>query len=154
MPIKVDGIVYSLKDPDVDGDGQTGGTENLERSFNNDIQPINQPTELGETLRDFNRDDIEPTTRMTSIDLRTRIGNIYERNALMAIDALVALKFLPSDCLSITRQTKRLNVSMKGEGRKEVVDIVAGKREHDKQMGNGGIVNGIKSFFGGSQNGA
>jgi len=80
--------------------------------------------------------------------MKTRIYNTFERNALMSIDSLVALRFLPVSCLTITRQAKRLNVSMKGEGRKETVDVISGKREHDKQMAGGGFMQGAKNLLG------
>jgi len=148
MAIKLDGVPYRLEAPDVDGDGKTGGVEVLHRSFDADTTMVVQPTELGETLRDFNKDELDPSTRMTSIDLKTRIFNTYERNALMAVDSLVAMRFLPINCLTITRQAKRLNVSYKGEGRKEIVDIVAGKREHDQKMAGGGFFDGMKQTLG------
>ena len=146
--IKLDGVTYKVQAPDVDRDGKRGGVETLPHRLDQDTQMITQPTELGETLRDFNQDVIDPSTRMTSIDLKTRIFNTYERNALMAVDSLVALRFLPSSCLTITRQAKRLNISIKGEGRKEIVDIVAGKREHDQMSGQGGFMQNIKSTLG------
>ena len=151
MTIKLDGVPYQLQAPDVDGDGKRGGVEILPHRIDNDTQMVVQPTELGETLRDFNKDEVDPDTRMTSIDLKTRIFNTYERNAMMAVDSLVAMKFLPKNCLIITRQAKRLNVSFKGEGRKEIVDIVAGKRDHDQKMAGGGMFDGVKNFFGGGK---
>ena len=145
MTTRVDGTLYSLKSPDVDGDGKVGGVEVLS-SGNSDFQPVVQPTELGETLRDFNSDVLDAETRMTSIDMKTRIFNIFERNSLMAVDSLVAMSFLPLRCLTITRQAKRLNVSLRGEGRKEIVEIVAGKRAHDEKSG--GFMNNVKGMMG------
>ena len=140
--IKLDGVTYRLEAPDVDRDGKSGGVETLRQSFNN-VVPINQPTELGEAMKHLNRDEIDPNTRMTSIDMGTRIYNSFERNALNQIDSLVAMRFLPVSVLAVTRQHKRLNVSMKGEGRKENVELVVGKREHDKQSSAGGMFSGL-----------
>jgi hypothetical protein len=46
---------------------------------------------------------------------------------------LVALGFLQTKCLAFTRQKKRLAVSLNARGREDIVRIVQGKREHDKQ---------------------
>ena len=95
------------------------------------MQDIVTPTELGETLRELNEDQIDPDTRMTSIDTRTRLTPIETRSVL-ALDSLVGLGVAHSMCLAITRQKKRLNISLMGLGRKEMVETVVGKREHDR----------------------
>ena len=117
----------------------------------NGIVGISQPTELGESIRELNKDKIDPVTRMTTIDLNTRLNGHMERNAVLAIDGLVSLKMMPVSCLGLTRQLKRLNVSLNGEGRKEVVELVGGKRGDDIAKGGGGIVDGMKKFFSGKQ---
>lgn len=53
---------------------------------------------------------------------------------------------ISTSCLTVTRQAKRLNVSIKGEGRKETVELVAGKREHDKQTN--GMLGNMKNMIG------
>jgi hypothetical protein len=73
---------------------------------------------------------------MTSIDMRTRLHPM-EMNSVLAMDTLVALGICPTVCLSYTRQKKRLNVSLNGLGRQEYVDIVAGKRELEQNVGFG-----------------
>ncbi len=98
---------------------------------NTDMQDIVSPTELGETLKELNDDTLDPVTRMTSIDTRTRLTPIETRSVL-AMDSLVGLGVAPSMCLAITRQKKRLNISLMGLGRKEMVETVVGKREHDR----------------------
>ena len=141
----LDGIRIQLQPPDIDGDGKTGGVERV--SMDSGVQDIIQPTELGETLKNLNDDHLDPGTRMSNIDMRTRLG-WSEIPSLLCIDSLVAFKFLPTNCLTLTRQKKRLNVSLKGEGRKEIVSIVAGKREQEANSMGGGFWNGLKERVG------
>ena len=94
---------------------------------------IVQPTELGEVVREFNSDVIEDHTRMSTIDMKTRLHWI-EVNSVLAMDTLVAFRVCTSRCLSFTRQKKRLNVSIDGMGRRENVELVVGKRERDVSM--------------------
>jgi hypothetical protein len=101
---------------------------------------IIQPTELGETLKELNKDELEFNTRMSGIDMRARL-NSYEIMTVLALDALVGLGFLPTKCLAFTRQKKRLSVSLRGLGREDIVRIVSGKNETDAKKG---------GWFGGS----
>lgn len=110
-------------------------------------EELKQPTELGDSLKELNNDSLQQDTQMSNIDMRTRLHWI-EINSILALDTLVALKVLPLRLLNYTRQKKRLNVSQDGLGRKEIVEIVGGKREHDKQAG---IGSRIGSFFGMNQ---
>jgi len=146
--IKLDGIKFKLNAPDIDKDGKTGGIENITRLQNTGETQINQPTELGEAMRDLDNDDLDNNTRMSNIDTRARL-TIPELNSLWAIDALVAMKFLPSSCLPISRQRKRLTVSILGKGREERVSMTVGQREQAAKLGQGGIGDKIKGFFGG-----
>lgn len=105
----------------------------------NEVQQIQtsdiiQPTELGETLRELNSDVIDGTTRMSSLDMKTRL-HYMELNSILGMDTLVALKVLPTSCLAFTRQKKRLNVSLMGKGRQEMVQSIVGKREDDRDKG-------------------
>ena len=149
MTIRVDGILYSIRDPDVDRDGKIGGTEVLQRNFDNTIQPIMQPTEMGDFMKYLDRDEIDNDSSLSSIDMNTRIANVFERNSFAAVQILRAMRFLPRSCQNIPRVFMRMNVSIRGEGRKERVEAMVGKREHDKQSGQGGFMNNIKGMFGG-----
>lgn len=113
------------------------------------ITPINQPTELGDTLKELNKDTIETETnnRMSGIDMRARLHPL-EISSVLALDALVALGILPTSCLAFSRQKKRLSVSLDGKGRDDIVNIVSGKRELDAKMGMGGMMDKAKSFMG------
>ncbi len=105
---------------------------------NNQITEVVEPTELGESLRELNNDSIQRETNMSAIDMRTRLS-AFEIGSILALDTLVAMRILPVSCLAFTRQKKRLNVSLKGEGRTEIVDIVSGKRMNDTLRGGGGM---------------
>lgn len=98
------------------------------------IIPITQTTELGDSLKELNKDFIDTQTRTSDIDLRARLHPI-EISSILALDALVAFGVCPTKCLAFTRQKKRLSVSLLGKGRKEIVDIVAGKRDLEKDTG-------------------
>ena len=143
--VKLDGIRMKLNNPDLDKDGRTGDIENITRHNMNETQ-VNQPTELGEAMKDLDNDDLDGTTRMSNIDTRSRLS-ILEINSLWAIDSLVAMKFLPSSCLPISRQRKRLTVSLTGLGRKERVQMTIGQRDQAAKEGQGGIGDKIKGFF-------
>jgi len=145
--IKLDGISMKLERPDIDQDGQTNTPERITQDFGDGIQPIVQQTELGETLQELNLDSLEKMTRMSGIDMRSRL-HPAELPHILALDALVGLQVLPTKCLAFTRQKKRLSVSIKGLGRKEIVDIVGGKKDQDAKSGMGGLGDRLKGSLG------
>ena len=146
--IVLDGVKTKLVPADLDGDGVTGGIEQIKQKFSDSVTNITQSTELEGSLKELNADLINPDTRMSQIDMRTRLAS-FEISAVLAVDSLVALGVLPQKCLPLSTQKKRLNFSLAGKGREEMVQLVAGKREQDAKMGGmGGFGNGIKSFFG------
>lgn len=147
--ISLDGIPTKLVNPDLDGDGITGGVERITKKFSNDgVTNIQQNTELEGSLKELNADSINPETRMSQIDMRSRLHAI-EISAVLAVDALVAFGVLPQKCLTLSTQKKRLNVSEEGKGRQEMVELVAGKVDRDVKMGSmGRMGEGIKNFFG------
>ena len=105
----------------------------------NGVTEVKDSSELGDALNSLNNDDIEKTSRMSGIDMRSRLHYV-ELSSILAIDSLVSFRFLPMSCLAFTRQKKRLAVSLNGKGRDEIVSIVHGKREGDMGKPN--------SFFG------
>jgi len=144
--VVLDGTKVELLAADLDGDGEIGGIEKITPDFDQGIQPVVQPTELGETLRELNQDDLEEHTRMSGIDMRARLHPIEVAN-LLALDALVALKVMPTKCLGFSRQKKRLSVSHNGLGRREIVEIVGAKNDTDARK-SGGFTENIKNFMG------
>ncbi len=146
--IHMDGIPIRLENPDLDRDGETGGVERVTKQLNDGVTNINQNTELEGSLKELNADSIDPDTRMSQIDMRTRLHPV-EISAVLAVDSLVALGVLPQKCLPLSTQKKRLNVSEMGKGRTEMVELVAGKREMDAKSGTfGKIGEGVRNFLG------
>ena len=97
------------------------------------------PTEISElqgSLQELNNDSVNPIARTSGIDLRTRLYNT-EIASITVLDTLVAFNFLPMSIVPFTLQKKRLAVSLKGKGRDEIVELVAGKRETDVKTSGG-----------------
>ena len=153
--ISLDGIKMEVEPADLD-ELDSNDTDDIEgsqvsQSYGQGVTPIIQPTELGETLKELNKDALEINTRMSGIDLRTRLHHA-EISSVLALDALVSLGVLPTKCLAFTRQKKRLAVSIDGKGRDDIVNIVAGKREQDAKTGfMGGAMDKMKNFMGGGR---
>src|SRR3972149_401099 len=74
----------------------------------------NQPSEIADAIDRLNKDELDNITKMTTIDMNARLHPI-EISANLDLDLLVSLHVLPAHALSLTRQKKRLSVSMGGE---------------------------------------
>lgn len=143
----LDGVKIDVTPADLDGDGVVGGVEKVAQAYDGGIQPVIQPTELGETLQQLNLDELDDN-RMSGIDMRARL-HPATLPFYGALDSLVGFRIAPQQCLVFTRQMKRLSVSIKGLGRKEIVDLVSGKKEMDAKMGGmGGFGDKVKGFMG------
>lgn len=92
---------------------------------------IIQPSESGEAIKSLNDTSID-NNGMSAIDLRTRLSS-HEVSTIMALDVLIALGAYPNETIQLTMQRKRLAVSLKGEGRNEIVRISQGLQEQKKQ---------------------
>jgi len=101
---------------------------------------LKRDSELKQVMDSLDRDEIDPLTQMSSIDVNSRLSDA-EISACLRFDELVRLGILPDD-LGLTRQKKRLSISKNGEGRREKVEIVKGER--DQETGGG-----FKRFMGG-----
>jgi hypothetical protein len=146
--VNLDGSRMKVSPIDIDKDGVTGEVESITPRKDDGLTNITQSTELGETLRELNKDEIESHTGMSGIDLKSRLHYI-EISSILAMDTLVALRVLPSKCLAFTRQKKRLAVSLDGKGRGEIVEVVGRKHEQDKAKAQGGGFGGaVKGFMG------
>lgn len=130
--IVLDGVRMKIEPPDLDGDGKIGGTEILRRQ--DGTIDITQSSEMGESIRELNSDDIDPVTKQSAIDKKTRIDK-YEEMFLLIVDSLRGFKFLPAETNNITTQKKRLAISRDGRGRDEIVRMVVGDREYQKERG-------------------
>ena len=91
---------------------------------------FSEPTEMGEVMDNLDKDELDDETKMSSVDFNTRLSS-GEINSILVIDELQRLGIFPKET-GITRQKKRLAISLKGEGRKEKVRIIAGEREFRK----------------------
>lgn len=140
--IRVDDTIVHQKKPERVYDASDMYRDEVEaakNSLNDGTANVIEPTELGESLKQLNLDDIQPGTRMSGIDMRANLHPI-ELSAILSVDTLVSMRFLPVDSLILTRQKKRLSVSLHGKGRNDIVAVVAGKREQE--------ANGANSFMG------
>lgn len=98
---------------------------------NETIQNIQEASDMAQTIKELNSDVSDKDT-FSSIDMKSRLENI-EISAIICVDSLVSLDFLPVETSFITRSKKRLSVSQQGKGRGEVVAISQGM----SQMKNG-----------------
>ena len=95
---------------------------------------IVQPTELGEAIKEINKDVTEVGGKMSSIDTKARITNI-EKMAYHAFGSLISLNFFSKSALFIIRSGLRYSVSIDGKGRTEIVDIVRGVKDAESKSG-------------------
>lgn len=98
-----------------------------------DMISTNETTDLSKTLEQLNNDELDEKTGMSGIDMRSRLS-FLEIPAILSIDTLVSLDVLPKECLQLTRQKKRLSVSLLGMGRKEIVKIAVGSQDEAQGM--------------------
>ena len=110
------------------------------------IETVQELTDTAQTIKELN-DDTVATDKFSSIDMKTRLESV-EISSIIALDSLVALDFLPEEASFITRSKKRLAVSLKGAGRREIVEISQGMR--DKEQGKSAF-DRLGSLFGGSR---
>jgi len=109
---------------------------NIHHDVQRGIITPNEISELQGSLQELNNDAVNPLSRTSGIDLRTRLFN-SEIASITVLDTLVAFNFLPMSIVPFTLQKKRLAVSLKGKGRDEIVELVAGKRETDVKASSG-----------------
>lgn len=129
--IVLDGTPTQLKAIDFNKDGETGGIEILEQESN--LMTSTTPTELGDTIREMNKDEIDIKTRMSSVDMKANISEM-DLLTISAFDSLVWLECMPIECLAVTRKMLRLSVSKDALGRQNAVDIATGQRNHQREM--------------------
>lgn len=89
-----------------------------------------QPNELSETIKELNSDELDKGTRLSGIDMKTRLYN-YEIPPILVLNALISFKLLPVQSSSLIRSKERLVVSRNGLGREEIVKIVRGIKEDE-----------------------
>lgn len=124
---KVGKVRIQLTNPDLDGDGVTGGVEQVSRSGWDEIIPAQQKSETAEATENLNKDVLD-NSRLSTMDFLSRI-NPAEYDPMTKIDVLIALRFLPKSTAWINRTKMRKSVSLSGEGRREFVDLFTGQKE-------------------------
>lgn len=96
------------------------------------------------SLNELNKDEIDPKTKMTTLDLRSRL-HALQIEGMSKWDSVIAFNFLPVMALFVTRTMKRLMVSLDGKGREEMVNIT--RQNLDKQATGGFGTRLWEAFF-------
>lgn len=110
------------------------------------IHQVTETTETGDAMRELNKDEFDKKTRMSGIDLRSRLHHT-EISGIVAVDSMVALKTLPQSTSVITLSKKRNAVSDGGEGRKEIVAISQGLAQRETDKGGGSFFSKLGGLF-------
>jgi hypothetical protein len=128
----IDGVPVKLIPKDIDKDGKVGGIETLQMKDMNEEQDIVPQSEMKEVISEMNEDKVNKEG-MTSIDSKT-VFTSMEKTAYHAYDALVSMGFLCKHHGILTRIGKRINPSVGGVGRQQIVEIIKGDRENKKSI--------------------
>jgi len=149
--IELDGIKIKLEQPDLDGDGEIGAIEHISThpDYDSGVSHLTQKSELAESLEKLDEDTVDPDTKMSKIDLNSNL-NTLEKNGYGVLDFLVSISFLPKRVLFMSRQFKRLSVSVNGTGRKQKVEMVTGQRDYQQGLGSS-FMEKAKGLFGGGE---
>lgn len=135
MVINLDGVRMRLKPMDLDGDGQSGGIENVQQG-DSGVMHVKDTSELGEALEHQNKDNLDPTGFSTS-DYNARI-NEFQFSPLVAVDMIATMKVISQRSRDVVRHIMRKSVSVGGQGRQEFVDVVTGKTANDLKKASAG----------------
>ena len=122
--------------------------KNVNNNNDNNVIQAQEISELQGTLIELNNDKYNYDSKSSGIDLRSRLAN-SEISSILCIDILNSLNFLPPEVIPLTLNKKRLNVSLGGMGRREIVEIAQGKREQENAMSFGSR---LKNLFTGGEN--
>jgi len=149
----MDGVVYRVKP--VEDYGEKLDSKEIQKTQVFNVgemrtpgeQEIKESTEMNDIMVNLMDDSIDPQSRMSGIDMRTNLG-YNEISNILSVDTLVSYRFLPVLCLALTRQSKRLKVSLKRGGRDDMVQVSVGKQERDAQKGGMGLMQRLQSGFG------
>ena len=139
MPIiNLDGCKIRNVPPDLDGDGIVGGIERVSMDNPNNIIPIKQSSELGDSLEIAFSDNFNFKELVSDIDMKSNLHAV-QIPYLAIFDSLCKMRFIGVKHLAISRQVKRLSVSEKtknlGSGRRNIENMTTGKREQDRMGG-------------------
>jgi hypothetical protein len=95
--------------------------------------PLVQKSEMGEIFENLDSDEQDPKTKMSNVDVNTRLTP-KQISACLVFDEMQRLGLFP-DNWSISRQLKRLQISEKGLGRKEKIQVAQSMRDHKVKTG-------------------
>lgn len=101
--------------------------ESLEEISDSLGEKMKEKSEMGEVLDNLDADILNKETHMSTVDFNTRLTD-HEISCILVIDELQRLKIFPEDT-GITRQKKRLAISLEGKGREEKVKILSADRD-------------------------
>ena len=96
-------------------------------NLENTEKPIFEQSDLAQVMNSLDKDAVDTRTHMSDIDFNTRLTH-NEISACLIMDEFQRLGVLDKR-ISLSRQKKRLAVSLDGKGRQEKVDIVRSERE-------------------------
>lgn len=106
------------------------------------VQTVEQKSEIQGAAEVLFEDKEDASTKLSSVDMRTRL-NDSQIPCIAVADELSKLGVIPA-ANSFTRNVKRLNISLNGEGRKELVSIGSGVVQAER---GGGMIDGLKRLF-------
>lgn len=95
------------------------------------IAQFEEESDLRQSLKELNADIVD-SDGFTSIDTRTRLTSA-QVPSLVALDLMTQCGVLPKKYNRIGRGVKRLSVSIAGGGRKDMVSVVQGVRDHARE---------------------
>jgi hypothetical protein len=96
-----------------------------------------EESDISQAIRMLNDDSINPTTKMSAIDMKSILHPI-EISSIVGVDTMVLLKVFPTEMLQLTLQAKRLSSSKHGKGREQIVRMTT--RQNDEQANGMGRV--------------
>lgn len=102
-------------------------------NHNNSITQITEMSESAEAMQILNDDNLNRDGNFNNIDTRTRLNSLQVSN-FGVIDNLINIGFLPK--FSLTTVLKRLNMSLDGKSREELVRVAVGKQEEKNERAN------------------
>jgi hypothetical protein len=104
---------------------------------------ITEPPEISEVIKEVFADKIDVDTSMSSMDMKANMHAV-EAVSVNIFDALVSFHFLPQSALPLSRQKKRLSLSVDGKGIDSAVEIATAGIE---RKGGAGFLERVKNVF-------
>lgn len=94
---------------------------------NQEFTNITEPSDIAQTIKELNDDKMIDS--FSNIDMKSNLTET-EVSAIIAVDYLVSVGFLPRSTTNITRLKKRLSVSVRRGGREDIVKIAQGMSQN------------------------